>query len=379
MIDSKTVRGAERRRWFRSIYAIYLILCAAVAWDLEERLRDEYRSRPRVIEESPLEPGEVLWNKHKEYVRDEVVGHRCRRNWTIRSQIAPLGSKQRVSCVRHYNNQGFISALDFEEPLGTPRLLLIGDSHLTGVVMTERNASSLLEAGLRNRTPAKGALVVNASAAFYSLYQLVLRMRALKEFVRPQFLIAVVFMGNDFVELEDIGRPHLDDEGNECPADPDPPKETTSERRKWLGLSDELLFWQGLNQAAYFFLRPDRMEAIERKTRICLELLKVEATAASARLMVVQLPSYDVVFPDGARALSENAERLVDAGLARHWHQRFGEMLREGEVESIDLLPAFEECGEPSIYASDYHIFEKGHFLVARALFDRLAPAMRDR
>jgi hypothetical protein len=119
------------------------------------------------------------------------------------------------------------------------------------------------------------------------------------------------------------------------------PAETTSPRRNWLGLAEEGPFWQGLNQATFFFQHPESQPVIERKSTRAIELAKAEAMACGARLLVVMLPSFDVVFPERARELSVHAAEVVDSGVAVRWHQGFAETLDRLEVEAIDLLPAF--------------------------------------
>jgi hypothetical protein len=242
---------------------------------------------------------------------------------------------------------------------------------MMGVVSNADNASDLLEARLRAHGHPDAA-VYNAACGFYSLYQEVLRLRVTAPRLAPAVLVDVVFLGNDFVELEDHSAPHLDDALAERPADAAPPPETTSERMQWLALPEEALFWQGMNQAAYFQLRPERFEPVCAKARHCLELLRDLARARDAEALVVLLPSYDLVFADRVAALNERARQVVATGANAKLRERLLIDARALGLATVDPLDAFRADGNEDLYAHDYHIFVRGHALLA----EQIAPAL---
>ena len=261
---------------------------------------------------------------------------------------------------------------------GPPRLLLVGDSHLMGVVDNADNAADVLERSLRARAGLERAAVLNASCGYYSLYQDVLRARTLLDELAPRLLVIAVFLGNDFLELEDVGRPHLDDDGRERPTDAAPPPETTSARRRHLGLAgDDLLFWQGLNQACYFELRPERFEPVLAKAKRCIELCEDLARGRELQVVFALVPSYDLVFPDRAAEKNEQVAKVVRAGWNGRVRDRFRALLDERGITVVDLVEGFRRDGRDELYASDYHIGVEGHRQLAEALFEPAVAALK--
>jgi hypothetical protein len=254
----------SRRRWFRRILAGFVLLAGVAVFQIGRAVVRALESRPVTLVVGPADPDDP--SPHGDaYAADPVLGVRTRRNVEQRYEVHPLhappteGGKDRI--VRRSDNLGLVRADDVTTLATGPRALLVGDSHLMGVVSNADNASDLLEKRLRAGGRA-GAAVYNGSCGFYSLYQEVLRLRSLAEMLKPDLFVVVCFLGNDFVELEDAGSPHLDDALVERPADPSPPPETTSERMRWLALPEEMLFWRGMNQAAYFHLHPEPSEPV---------------------------------------------------------------------------------------------------------------------
>lgn len=392
------IRDAHRRRWFWTLLVAFdIALCAAgaaVAHHLLESARAAEREAGRDYVELPPSEGpprdappldaaasallatladERPWSKDSQYVVDPVVGHRPRRSIEVRLRLGPLGGEA-VRGTRRQNNLGLIRGDDLFELPGPPRLLLIGDSHLMGVVNTADNAAAVLERRLRApadaSTPARpAAAVLNASAGYYSLWQLVLRARTLAPALAPDVLVLAVFLGNDFLELEDSGRPHLDDALAEQPAAAEPPAETTSARLAWLGMSgDQQLFWQGLNQATHFHLRPERLAPVLAKSGRCLDAAAQLAAQHGARLVVGLLPSYDLVFPDRVASYGARAMEAVAGGANERLRAEFRALLAARSIAAVDLVETFRADGRDALYATDYHVWIDGHRLFAEAL-----------
>lgn len=363
-----------RRRWFRRILAGFVLLAGAGAVWIGRAIVGALAARPATTVVGPADP-DAPSPRGDAYASDRVLGVRPRRNveqrFVIQALHSPPTAGSRYEVVRRSDNLGLVRREDVTTLAAGPRVLLAGDSHLMGVVSNGDNAADLLERRLR-ADGRRDAAVYNASCGFYSLYQEVLRLRSLAATLQPDLLVVVCFLGNDFVELEDAGSPHLDDALAERPADPAPPPETTSERMRWLALPEEMLFWQGMNQAAYFHLHPERFEPVCAKARRSLEVLRDLARERGARALLVLLPGYDLVFPERVAALGEAARQAVATGANGRLRVRLQEAAAELALATVDVLDAFRADGREDLYASDYHVFLRGHALLA----ERMAPAV---
>lgn len=316
-------------------------------------------------------------------VADPIVGYRPRKGVILHGFMGPLGGKD-VAVTRHHNNLSLIRDGDLHGTLSGPRILVHGDSHMMGILSTADNATTLLEPMLRKIPGNEGALVLNAGCDNYCFYQYVLRNRSLAAELKPDVIVVVAYMGNDFVDLEDTRRPHLDDEGNEQGTSDNPPPETTSKRLAELDLNKPGplggLFWQGLNQAYYFGQRPERLPFIKKKAMRTLELLKVEAAASKADLVVVMLPSFTLAFPEKAQtAVPDKIKAVIKSGTQQAFYDWFRGELTEREVETIDLLPAIRKDGRQTLYANDMHLWIPGHRLLAEAMAATLKPILERR
>jgi hypothetical protein len=85
------------------------------------------------------------------------------------------------------------------------------------------------------------------------------------------------------------------------------------------------------------------------------------------KLLIALLPSYDMVFPEHAAQLYPAVkDRVLQVNL--RIYRRIYEILRDEEIEAVDLLDAMQQDGRVSLFARDFHIFIDGHRLVARVL-----------
>lgn len=356
---------------YRRLLWLYLLLCAGILGWLGTRIWWRI-GRPR-LEVTAAPDGEVPLPKDPQITFDPVVGHRPIRSSEFRFSMAPLGGRPR-SILRRHNDLGLIDADDAADPDAKVRVLLVGDSHLMGVVDNPENAAEILERGLSD-AGLDEPRVFNASCGYYSPYQYVLRARTLMERLRPQVVVLVVYLGNDFLELEDRGRPHLDDAGIEHPAAEPAPPDQDPERRQRLGLTAELeqLFWQGLNQARYFADHPERVGAVLARLERSLDLLREMCDAAGARPLVALLPSYDLVFPEKRTSWGTAASALAESNPNRSLYEGARQLLERRSLPWVDLLPSFATDHREELYATDFHIFVAGHALVA----EELGPALQ--
>lgn len=367
-------------------------LVAVVATAVAVALAARVWQRTRPLSTAPEvkaggDSDEVAWRGTREIVVDDVAGFRGRRDVTLEFAMAALNGTTPQTIVRRQNNLGFLRDDDLAPPLPRPRIVLLGDSHMMGVVSTAQNAGPVLERLLRERGGWPQTLVLNAGCGFYSYWQYVLRARTLLREWQPEVLVVVAFTGNDFLDLDRTAVPHLDDELHEVAVEArgesDEIDRGSEQRRVALDLPRELplgaLLWQGLNQAAYFHERPDREAVIRRKAERCVLLLDEVAGAHGTRIVHALLPPLDLVFPEHARNASSGAREVVESGVQLAFHRWFRGMLAARGATVVDLLPVFAADGRLEIYAFDLHVFELGHRLLAEALVAPVERALQAR
>lgn len=365
----------RRRRTARLVLAAAAALLAiGVAWPIYHTLLGHpLLGAPQVTGGTA---DEAAWRGDRSYAADPQVGHRQARSVELTFKMGAIGATAAETLVRRSNNHGCIAVEDWPDEPGRPRVVAVGDSHAMGVVGTADNFAPLLQDRLRGTGTWPEATVLNASAGFYSLYQCLLRIRQLLTRYRPEAVVVVLFAGNDLLELDDVGRPHLDDDLAERGPNADPPAETTGERLRRLALPEAVAgsFWQGLNQAAYLHLRPERDAMLRRKAAWTLRQLRDECAAAGARLTVVLLPPFDVAFPTQAAAIGGFAAEVVQGGAQRRLYAWLQAELQNLQVPTLDLLPGFVAAGRLDVYAADFHVWRDGH----RAIADGLSAMLRE-
>jgi len=365
---------------FRIILSAFFIFSISLSLYLTYRIYELWENR--II----ITPYESFTAKVKEemdmlempgMVLDEVVGWRPKSNVAIKGTMHAIDKQFSQKYERHHNNFGLIRQEDAVGDIEqSPVVLLIGDSHMQGVVSTHENASAVLEGLLRDKGGYKQALVINGSCGMYSLYQYALRVKTLAPLVKPDLIIIVAFIGNDFLELEDLSRPHLNDYCKEVLAN----RGSTSfvaggvERFNKLALPEDVnaLFNQGLNQSVYLMEHPEREDVIVKKARKCVRLLKSIAGQYDSSLLFVLLPSYDMVFPEQAMKMSAYARKATAnrGNMCLLGHMK--NILCEESCNVVNLLPVFIESRRPFLYAGDFHIWQEGHKLIADSIYENV-------
>ncbi|MGE0144435.1 MAG: SGNH/GDSL hydrolase family protein [Planctomycetota bacterium] len=344
----------------------------ALAWLALTRLREPETGRITKDPVDSAEQPELTWNDKEALVVDPVAGFRPRRSFTWEHPMAALDGKDGGMIVKRRDRHGFLRETDLPDLADRPRVLVLGDSHVDGVVSTADNFTSILER--RFESDARPIHVLNAGCGLYSLWQYALRARTLVPQYRPRVVVVGVFLGNDLLDLENRKVPHLDDDLREQPAAAEAAAETTSERSRALAIERqfEQIFWQGLNQALYLHRQPDRLQPILAKARRSVEDLERTAAANGAALLWVLIPSFDLVQPKHASGLSKLAGEVVDGGVQRKLRDGFMALLADRSADVIDLEPVFVADGRLELYALDFHIYREGHRLLALQVEPRL-------
>lgn len=311
---------------------------------------------------------------------DPVIGHRPRENYAMQLQAGVLGTAQTYGFMRKQDRFGLISADPLPSELTPPRILIVGDLNLMGLVPAEDNLSSLIQRALRGQEELETAVVLNAGCEGYSLYQSARRAASLAATLQPQLLVAVISTGDDFLELQDQKRPHVDDILLPQPPSQRKIPDASSNRRSKLGLPDNGLFWTGMNQAAWMSMNNQALDRLEAKTAYCLNLIALTASRQRAAALIVLLPSSDLLFPDLiASSGSKYAKEIIDSGVQAEWYQRVRKRIENEGLAYVDLEPAFRRYGQKDLYTQNHELGSAGHGIAARVLSERIAGLLLSR
>lgn len=256
-----------------------------------------------------------------------------------------------------------------------PRVLVLGDSHMDGVLENRENMCHRIETALAQRgTP---AAVLNASVGgttFVNHLGALVRLRELS----PALIVVVVYGGNDFYEqvlLERYVR-----------GMPEPTSTQQALRRvldsKRDGHAGRSGFVsQELQQALYFDANPgDEALAVAAAVET-LWAAQQTAEAMGATFLAVYLPTATAVEPSTfAARVNECLELAEGAPTALLATERLKRGLLEGlgraGVDFIDLFDTLANSGEACYWPSDLHLSIVGHRHAATALETAVAQRL---
>jgi len=259
------------------------------------------------------------------------------------------------------------------EPLATAdlRVLLVGDSHTTGVCANADCVAGRLESLLLEEDPTRAVDVQNGSNGGYSFYNyLGVLERMIELSFPPDRVVVVVYGGNDFLG---VNLWHLFS-GTHPRQSPE-----VVQRRRAVGERYRFAMGQVLNAADYFrVLGPEEQDRALHMAREVTREMRRRCDEIGARLLVVYLPAPSEV-PEQAdltdvRAASEALE------LAPEDLDRIGEMgdrylaeLAQLSIATLDLRPAFRAASEALYWRRDLHLNLAGQDLAARAILPLVA------
>ena len=376
---------SSRRRVFIAalfvFFAVFAVGLHLLIRRLEQHLTVGMGRRPQApvqIDPDQLSDGDdhpLFLNPAFVWDRDVFVRPQSDYSWEM--PIRSIDGRRETRALMQHVEHGIVRHEPLGPQPGRPVVLLLGDSHIYGVVTPRQNLYYRLETRLRARPGLEHCTVVNAGCAYYSLYQYVLRARSLWETLKPDLVVAVVFVGNDPVELEDVRRPHLDDALVERPMSRTPPPETTSQR--WTRFIEAVpaphreLFSQGLNQAMFFLDQPDRYDPVLAKARRAIELLDELCRQNGSELLVGLLPSFEdfadyrLPFEPGP-----SMQPVLAQQVNRRLRLALGTIVESRDVAVVDFFGVLHGADTLDVYAGDYHIWTVGHTLMA----DELLPVV---
>jgi hypothetical protein len=261
-----------------------------------------------------------------------------------------------------------------------PLVVLVGDSHVDGVVSDDEVCTHLLEQALADADPDAAPCVLNVGCGFYTFPNYLgtaVRFAALE----PELFVVVVYGGNDFGSLLPMQRA-LDDLP---PLEREPDYMTrlraglavmTGERRGAASI------WQDLNQVASFAANP---ETIEPTLELALDYTRAideVCESSGTDLLVVYLPPARSVGDEVVIGLQEPVLELLELtdeelGVTDRMADRYLERLESSGIATLDLRPAFAAADQSLYWMQDEHINIAGHALLADALFEGIRERRR--
>ncbi|MFH1740106.1 MAG: hypothetical protein ABIH23_13945 [bacterium] len=338
----------------------------------------------------------------------------------LRVWIGPISNEiTNVHPVLHHftgnnpntNRFGFYDK-DYPEikPDGTIRVMVIGDSLVRRGAAGE-NFTDLLENQFREQSSDQTVEVWNCGVDSYSpaLEYLLLRHKLID--LKPDFVVACFFMGNDFnddavyeakMEFDDMGKP--------LRCSPDKKVSETqmvsgqlripfknylrTHSRLYRELSkayNTVLHWTGIRQGEWGKAKIDvgrsapigtltinvsdaLIQLVSRNFLFMKELLDEH----NIPWLVVLIPLDAQVNREVDGKLESSAFRDEDVDVANKNEEELKAALEENGISVLDLLPILLEYKDQPVYILGSHFSENGHRAVAETLFERLSSRWSD-
>ncbi len=296
------------------------------------------------------------------FVFDEVAymtlrpGHAVSRKWAEH----PDGEYRRV-----VNAQGFSRETPISEEPPALRVLVVGDSHLQGVVSTAENLCALMEAELALARPGETVEVLNAGQGGTSFYNyLAVTERYLE--LAPDVVICIAYTGNDFggaVSLRKLFEEIVLEKRSAVAA----------KRSKALRESKLPGLGQCLHQAVALMDCPEvEKVGVDAGCEVMAELAQTCETSG-AEFICVRLPSAFAAQWDRYQSHVEKGKAVMNLGeapfeieprISAEWMDR----LSERGIEVVDLAPSFAAIDRDLYWHRDLHLSVEGHRAAAGIL-----------
>ncbi len=249
------------------------------------------------------------------------------------------------------------------------RVLVVGDSHVEGVMPIEETLTLQLEGLLRAELGSDSVEVLNGSRGGYAFYNYLGALERNLD-LQPHVFVMVVFGGNDFAGFLPM---HLYFRGLELPGAGGAWLRDSQRAQREYGQG----FSQEYHQIGYFARSPRALElALAGSVEVVLEAARICARN-DIRFVCAYLPPMGGVERQRVREGLEKLEAVLElqpADVASTDHLADQLLARVGEqgVETLDLRPALRSSPGPLYYLNDHHLAPLGHQVVSRRLFERL-------
>lgn len=295
------------------------------------------------------------------------------------SYVAPRKFKEHPigEWTIRYNAAGFRSDRELLEVHPDLRILVVGDSHSEGVVPTEENYCSQVEALALAAHPARTVEVLNASRGGYMLYNYLGVLEKYAD-LDPEVFVMAVFGGNDFAEVVPLYG-YFEGESIEDSREGWGMKVALS-RRAGPGSGQALA--QGMHQEVLFYHSPRWRElALRASIAVTHEVAKLCKERGIELILMYIPPATDVQERFCAEGIAMVLEvfgmTAADRGATESMADDYlGAMKAEG-VRVLDLREAFRAAEVPLYWKADLHLNTAGHRLVGRELSVAVEAAIK--
>lgn len=339
--------------------------------------RPEVKAWVKAHAANPFEQSDTIDERRARVLFDlERVGDRCRYDPVAWLELRP-GLDETVDWPEHAGGKWFLRTNDVglreDAPVAPKRgrrVLVLGDSHTSGLVSNDESFANLLEARLAARDGWAGADVVNAGVPYTGprAHRQTLEKRLA---LAPDVVVAVCFTGNDF--WDDLKTSYLLQGWTPPTGDAAYRERIESVAGRWPGPAS-----QGFNMAYRFRAFPWEVETSLGLVTDSFRAMHARCDALGLRLLVVLLPTKMDVEPEDDRATQaavRDALELADDDLAvlTTLARRLEANLRAAGLEVLAPLEAMRAAEHPLYWREDYHLSTRGHAWLAAALERALA------
>ena len=306
-------------------------------------------------------PHNFLVDEAHYYVADPIAGHLHRPHAKFQFPW-PEHPKGEITFLT--NNLGFREDNDtaIKKAEHTVRILVTGDSHTDGVVYNAESFPNLMEEKLNARPGVPRFEVINGGVGYYTFQNYAGFLRKYLE-LRPDYFVVTVYLGNDFMEAIQfaIKRGEI----------------AQQSRSIWyrmkLWRAPGPLISQAGNQLVFFEAYPEMKAKALEIARAQMKEIQQTCQQHNIQLVVVLL-STKVDVEEKARHDAASSLRLTEAqlDLNQALKRSLIESLAQDGVSYLDMTDVMKGKNYDLFWNQDYHLNDKGHRLVADALFDQI-------
>lgn len=303
-------------------------------------------------------PHNFLIEEANYYVADAIAGHLHRPYAKIEFG---WNEHHRGKIVFQTNNLGFREDHDttINKADNRTRILVTGDSHTDGVVYNAESFPNVLEDKLNTGSSSLKFEVMNGGVGYYTFQNYSGFLRRHLD-LKPDYYVVTVYLGNDFMEAIQLAtkRGQI----------PEQPRSLWYRFRLWRAAGPRLN--QAGNQIVYFDTYPEMKAKTLEIARREFKDINEMCLQHQIRLLVVLLPTKLDVEAKARQDAAVNL-RLGDPQLELNQALKkslIGDLEQE-QVTYLDLSDSMKNPNYELFWNQDYHLNDKGHWLVAQALF----------
>jgi len=267
------------------------------------------------------------------------------------------------------NSSGVRGDTDILEEPPDVRIVVVGDSHVQGVVAAPELLTSRMQGLFDESDPERSFEVINGAMGGYNVYNYVGGSEYFTSNFKPDFYVVIVMGGNDFSGAISVYRYYKKlKKPVHLPIRPGKVLEKFKELGGFGGVGP-----QEINQAMFFSNNPGDVPIVKRMMVEATHEMRKQCDRSGTRLVCVYLPPPLQGQPrlsQATRLRVMEASGLTSDEIARSdeiadWWIHF---MRKSGIDYIDLRPVFRQQEELLYWESDHHLNVRGHDLTGRVL-----------